>query len=174
MTNESTGTVIELTREFVANAIESEAQLVPGTWISRADEPRPNCPACAVGSVMRRALDAAETTRNVFESCEDNARSVEAPDGSYVTYSGTTDDGCEPASFAQDVIDRAASVAHSAPMTALSYVFESLHDLYRSKTDRHETVRIATVAFVREHFPETIRVNINGFAAAADVRVVSR
>ncbi len=71
-------------------------------------------------------------------------------------------------------------------MAALSYFFEgccvlearerSIDDLDECDQDVVEEVvtcaRVDTIRFVEKHFPETVKIDINGFDPAADVKVV--
>ncbi len=158
MTNESTGTVIELTREFVAESIEREPMLEAGQFVAYADpdDLAGGCAACAVGAVMRRAMAADSLGKSVVSVCSATSHAGPLWPRGEIGHDAT-------------IIERARAEAVRAPMNALSYLFESL-----SKTRSVNRARGEVAAFVREHFPETIRVNINGFAPAADVRVVSR
>lgn len=166
--NKAAGTVIELTREFVADAIEKEAKLQAGSFIyDDADEPAAGCGVCAVGAVMRRALAPTATRRTVFVTCDAATHYIESTPcsgDSRFEYSSDKE-------FVNAVLAHAADAVAYGPMTTLSYLFESLSNV--DVCDPAE-VRGRVVSFVREHFPERVTVSINGFEPAADVRVVSR
>jgi hypothetical protein len=163
--------IIELTREFVADAIRTESHLKPGNWVSRNEwsdcfgaESMAECTVCAVGSVMRHALSPTLHPSDIFYAAE--AAAVPDPDGEAVLPCGGT---MLAGMSRSDIFAQADEFVDVAPMTALSFVFESLDDIYDGNID---AIRKGTIEFVMNHFPDTIHVEINGYEAAADVRVL--
>lgn len=189
-------TIIELSKQQVIEALRVEpvGSLKPGSWIQplglesrdedidHASWTRPAlaaCGVCACGAVMRRAALAASVSARDAYRVLDRATSE-----TYVT--------CTPIN-AEDVIERGASaINRDYPMNGLSIVFEGLSKIYGRALDGDpdvmilgsdhrgadgdaimERVRQETIAFVEEHFPDTIIVDINGAEPAVDAKIVT-
>ena len=147
MSNNKTVTV---TKEFIINAIKQAKRrklLFPGSWLAwdnSESQQKPGkvctrkikeCSVCAVGAIFRSAL-----------APKDNGYAV----GSFITDSLGGYDWHTPL-FLYDIPDSSCT-STKVWLSALSRVFES------SNGDSRKTL-----AFVREHFPPTLDIDINGF-----------
>ncbi len=173
-------THVRLTKEFIIDAISKETRLEAGSFVYTSGdvnihpvfidtvEPE-SCDVCAVGAVMWRAL---EPHQNVFYVHD--AAQAATKEGSCIPEFIDTDDP-EDCSGDDDVNDMdgvrflALSLIHAGlHMNALSMFFEgACHYI-----DNIDDVAAATVAFVKEHFPDSVVVDIDGARPARDIEVV--
>jgi hypothetical protein len=118
--------------ETVIKAIETEPHLVPGQFISKADNQpaRTPCLVCAVGAVLRSAAPEKATRLDVDIMARLNC---------YTEESIVTGDPLE-------------SVGRGDWLIALSQFFEQAETENRRET---------TIEFVRTHFPDTIEIELS-------------
>ncbi len=156
---------IEVSKEWVAEALEKESELIPGHgWIMTIYEERKPCPVCAVGAVMRAALSPSTAgNRAIYKMAESNGLN-----------GGLTAVGLSLESI-EEIYGLASRSVEAEPMNALSFVFESLNELHRRQglinEECYSAVQRDTIAFVREYFPATVRIYINGYEPAMDAGV---
>jgi hypothetical protein len=166
-------TTIEITKRKVIKALESEPArtLRPGKWVSApmdreetAKVSDPNCTVCAVGAVMRCALDPDEYATKADEVAMDATEAAEM-----IALAGTRG----------SILAEAAALAKDYPMNALSCVFEGLASLSRKKSRVHELsnrqiagIRRSVVAFAKKHLPAKMHIHIGNAKPAHDVKVV--
>ena len=155
--------IIEVTKEFIVDAIRNEPDktLQGGSWVQVTDDyyelcnlsvDSPECAVCAVGAVMRRALDSNQNARAIHRAAvasTDRDRDV--------CGFGTI----RAPQAAREMCDRGSY------MNALSVLFEAFDD----ECDR-DAVKQVVIDFVMNEFPPTIRIDIDGAKPAADVKVV--
>lgn len=158
---------IRLTKEFILNALKEENinVLKPGAWFMNAwDTKVEDCPRCAVGSVIVRALSRKNDKRMFLHAAQ-------AAVICGYNVPNTMED--------HDIESEAVRILReeNSPMSALSYYFEGMCqklDIDEDDVDpkKVEEARESTIAFVGRHFPPSIVVNINGAQPAEDVEVV--
>lgn len=165
-------TTIELTKAQVIKAIEREPLLRPGAWI-RGDYDTQigslktrECGACAVGGVLRATLAPTCTVGRLYGIADVAAGDRVVP-------------ACRhdaPRGIFEEAVGR---IRDGEPWAALSIVFEGLCDLRGRSSPTGglrgqdlAVVRRQTVAFVRNHFPNTVRMDIDGARPRAGVKVV--
>jgi len=176
--------IVELTKKFIMDALDAERieLLRPGTWFVVNPErpyvePKENCARCAVGSVVNRLLDPLTTTGTIVFNLSGKVTA-----GALVVPS---DDDQLDEDF---LLENALEILNDPlgrPMAALSYFFEGacileardrgldLEDCDQDDVEEVVTAaRKSTIEFVKRRFPETMRVDINGFDPASDVKVV--
>lgn len=182
--------IIEVTKKFIMDALDAERieLLRPGTWFAvNPEDPFPvqkeNCARCAVGSVVNRLLSPSATGKVIFNL------SGKVTAGALVIPNDT--EGLDD----EYLLENALEIMNDPlgkPMAALSYFFEGCCileardrgvdniELDECEQDVVEDVveevvtcaRVDTIRFVEKHFPETVKIDINGFDPAADVKVV--
>lgn len=175
-------TTIELTREQVASAVAAEPleTLRPGLWVRergvrgtiRPSVRDPNCEVCAVGAVMRMALDPRHEAAAIARA----AVSAVGRGQSLTNLPGSL----------EVVRDAArAALARGNAMSALSIFFEGAYDAMRASHRSSDlapdvaagllaVLRAAVVEFVREEFPPTVRFDIGWCEPAPGVRVIEQ
>ncbi len=174
--------IVEVTKQFIIEALETERLelLKPGCWMevdADVSTSKENCPRCAVGAVVNRVLASSTIAADIFSlSGRITAGALVAP---------SDEDILEE----DDLRDTALEIMHDPlgkPMSALSYFFESCCVLELRVVGRDELedcspeevrevislARNSTIRFVKEHFPEKVKIDINGFEPAKDVVVV--
>lgn len=176
--------IVEVTKKFIMDALDAERieLLRPGTWFAvNPEDPflvqKENCARCAVGSVVNRLLSPSATGKVIFNL------SGQVTAGALVIPNDT--EGLDD----EYLLETSLEIMNDPlgkPMAALSYFFEgccvlearerSIDDLDECDQDVVEEVvtcaRVDTIRFVEKHFPETVKIDINGFDPAADVKVV--
>jgi hypothetical protein len=150
---------VTVTKTDVIKAIETETQLMGGTWIMAdspvgadypEDVPFKHCRVCAVGAVFRPFL-------------QERMRSADVEN---VIVKNLNGDHAVTPMFGEDIRQVAQRLLkEGAALNALSYYFEGqfLIELQKSValTERDwERIRSRTIDFVREHFPETIEIQV--------------
>jgi hypothetical protein len=157
---------IRLTKEFILTALKEEniKVLQPGTWFRNIWGEIEECPRCAVGSVMVRALSRRNEKRLITHAAQ-----AATLCGSNVP--NEMED--------HDIESEAVRILKEerSPMSALSYYFEGMCqklgvDEDDIELEKVEEARRYTIVFVDQHFPPTVIVNINGAKPAEDVEVV--
>lgn len=186
---------VTLSRDFIINAIEKESKLEPGQWIddstdddsaqgvARIETVR-DCARCAVGAVLTRALHPSTSVGKLIDLARENAENAEGD------YAPNLTDVCDVDTLSdlddmstKEMYDHLTAFARrllydlEQPMIALSAFFEGAAEIARQTLGYMPThldaamdaVRDRTVAFVRENFPETVEVYIDGASPAEDV-----
>jgi hypothetical protein len=173
---------IVITKQNVIDGLTKEPifRLRPGAWMDRSIAKQEDCPRCAVGCVLANVL----SDRNGLGlTLADIVNEVAGKMTS--GYSITPEDfgGDEPLTD-DAVFDEAMHLLskQKQPVAALSCYFEGHCDIRRAEREElsadpnmQEVVHAAredTIVFVRNHFPESFIVDINGFEPMTDVKVV--
>lgn len=188
-------TIIKLTRRQVIKAVRNEPVLMPEQWVSRQfeegiygrsiAETRNACPVCAVGAVMRSALDPNQKVKMIHNAA---VASVSNSEGrALCVHPG---DEIRPFRKARLLAKAAKQAKDGHHMAALSLVFETLwsdarsrrkgcnkwaHPMTWRKSDFNRVskrIRAQVIEFVKKHFPATIEVNIDGARPAKDIIVL--
>ncbi len=159
---------IEVSREWVAEALEKESKLLAGRgWIAlwASSVHRQDCAVCAVGAVMRRALSPDYGGNFAI----DDTAELNAVEGRLCIV------GTDRYYSVEDIFDAASEGGVAFPMNALSFVFESLGEYHRQGNatllEIADAVRRDAIRFVRDYFPERVRLKINGYEPAQDAGV---
>lgn len=153
-------TTIEVSKKDIIKALETEPKLFSGAWAltkRRSDaglariKVADDCRVCAVGAVMRSVLAPTQPAKAIVRAA------LAATDGAQaLTY----------ADYAK------VELRAGRPMAALSCVFE-FAELRRGWFDKEgEAGRAAATAFVKEHFPKRIRIDIDGARPRKGVKVI--
>lgn len=181
-----------ITKEFIIDAIRKETRLQAGRWLDLGDCPEDegkealplkevDCARCAVGAVLTRVLDPETPAGLAVEIAAEIAGDGDfAPSVELVLREtigsgyGFDEDGLYKrlTLFAKDIVEN-----RDQPMTALSAFFEGAISIvneldgYRPTHESGvmERVRDRTIDFVRENFPETVEIYIDGAKPAEDV-----
>ncbi len=168
-------TTIVLTKEFIIKAIKEEEHLRVGLFVAsnsyRASievaEEDGDCYVCAVGAVLKRALDPHQKLMNI-----DRAATAATGGGDVVPiFVDDADYGYKPNAHL-DVHDDESVFALvdktlDKPMRALSLLYEGLSH-YNNKDVAIKKV----LHYIAEKFPDRMLVDINGAEPAEDVEVV--
>lgn len=185
---------VVITRARIAKALLNEPVLLPGTWVSMTEEfketcetdynsdgyyldqmPKDlktkDCSVCAVGAVMREILDPHQKLSAISK-----ASSAATIYGNFVGNGALT--RYEMRRARKEALDILNS---GNPMSALSYLFESLGDYYIMKSPSGKlrlrdikAIRSAVVDFVEKNFPYKVTIDIDGAKPAKDVKVVKK
>jgi hypothetical protein len=181
-------TTVRITKQHVLDAIRKEPLLRSGSWVYLRqlpddDEPvrvnDPRCAVCAVGAVMRNVIDASAPYLRI-----DDAAKAATDHAGRVTPAWDYDDDYKPVDPATTTIEQALEEADEGEhMAALSTYFEGQVALAETELGRGaydftyadwDVIRARVLAFVGEHFPDTLDVEIDGAPPAPGVEVVHR
>lgn len=155
-------TQIRMTKAEIIRAIEKEpvTRLRAGSWYDGSYDRRVSktCSVCAVGAVMRSVVSPYERGQAILEAAVAAVRGAGDVESSRGVYENLRDERW---------------------MAALSSFFESTwratlvgNDWKHLTPKQIEGVRTRAVAFVREYFPRSIVIDIDGAKPAKDVKVV--
>jgi hypothetical protein len=147
----------------------------------------PRCCVCAVGAVMRSVIDASANIESIhyaaMAAIESGDRVEPDFDETYNEVGDTEDLEELRRAETETIADQAHhEIVCGEYMSALSVYFEGQATLRADALgkDRHdltnddfEVVRAQVAAFVAEHFPETMEIEIDGAPPAPGVEVVA-
>lgn len=186
-------TQIEVSKQFIINAIKKEPFLRGGSWkstteiyakingddfVSRDDFAalyekldiieNKDCAVCAVGAVFRNVLEQSQRTESLVAAI---SAQINKEGNIRTTAIGDSVDEFE--AFAKKW------AKEKRYMSALSQYFEALYNFrihcgYTNELSRHQIYRIKLrlIDFVKKYFPKKIILDIDGAEPAKDVKVV--